>query len=284
MRKFLQIFVLAAVLVYPSLAQKKLEITTLLDKDTFYLGEEVIFGLGLKNISGASIALNKYTLEVNLFDGKGNKIPRCIVAKGFNFELRNIVLNNGKEEYQVYNLNTIYGDNLFTGFSVMYYLSTGKYKLDIKLKDSVNNYVDEKELQYSIVEPKGDEAVFYSQLSSILLKRNRSNYDDDPAIEMLDKLHTSYPNSVYSPTVLIFLHNWIFLGKHTQKAENYIKELIDDYPWSRYAQPLIGYKISNNEKLQKQEKIDYLNKLLSKSGNGPVAKWIELSIKELSCK
>lgn len=284
MKKFVQIFAIAAVLAYPAFAQKKLEITTLLDKDTFYIGEQVNFGLGLKNTSGTSIALNEYKLEVNLIDEKGNKVPRSGFNMLFNFQPRDIVLKDGKEEYQVYDLNEIFGGNLFTSFTVIYYLSIGNYKLDIKLKDSVNNYVDEKELRYSIVKPQGDEAVFYNQLSSILLKRNSSNYDDDPAIDMLDKLHNTYPNSVYSPMVLVFLHNWIFMGTHTKKAENYVQELIDSYPWSRYALPLIGYKISNNQKLQKQERIAYLNKLLSKSGNGSVAKWIKLSINELSGK
>lgn len=282
MKKFVQIFVIITLLSLPSLAQKQFEIETILQKDTFLVGEQVILGLGFNNITNADQKITRGTFEAKLYDSTNSIVERTNLGMGYDFMEENDVFSKGRIDFNVFDLNEMFGNQRFDGFSLTHYFSAGKYQLKLKLTGP-NNFIEEKTVSFCVTEPQGDESVFFNRLKNILSIYKNPKSNNYSFIEQLEQLHKEYPNSIYAPTILMFLHNRLLFGGTTpeyEKAAFYYKELIENYPWSGFG--FVGIcQIIRDEKKSSREKVDYLTKLLKKSGNSPMAKWIELSIKGL---
>lgn len=266
-------------------AQKQLEIDAVLQKHTFLEGEEISFGFGVKNITKHILKLNNATVDIKLLDAAGNKLKKTSVGILYDFVPQKKALKNNEETYWIYDLTEMYGNIHYHGFLTTYF-KTGTYKIKIKVT-SPNNFIEKKTISFRVVEPKGDELFYFTSLKKYLAPLFTPDYNNELFVTQLEKLRATYPNSVYSPTLLNFLMcKLMWLGKRDSQKERiirYINEYPEKYTWSRKALGPIDTK-ATSDKISKQEKIDYLKKLLPKSAKSPMTKMIEIYLKEINEK
>lgn len=263
-------------------AQKQLEMDVVLQKDTFLEGEEISFGFGIKNITKHILKLNDATVDIKLLDRAGNKLKKTSVGLLSDFVPRKKTLKNNEETYWVYDLTEMYGNIHYHGFLSSYF-KVGTYKIKIKVT-SPNNFIEEKTISFRVVEPQGDELFYFTSLKKFIAPIFTPNDNNELLVTQLEKLRATYPNSVYSPILLDFLIcKLMWVGKRNSQMEKimrYLNEYPEKYTWSRKALGAIDTKATSN-KISKQEKIDYLRRLLPKSAKSPSTRMIEIYLKEV---
>ncbi|MDP4115312.1 MAG: hypothetical protein Q8903_04215 [Bacteroidota bacterium] len=227
MKLLLQFLIILISLSFPLAAQKQLEMETVIQKDTFLVGEEVNFGFGLKNITNSNQQINDGTIDIKILDTACNILQKTGLGTLYDFTpMAKLLLDEG-ETYQVYDLTEMFGNQKYHGF-YKYYFKAGNYQIKIKLTNP-NNYIEEKNIKINVVEPQGDESIFFNTFKNILLPIYTLNYNNKLFTEQLENLHATYPNCVYSPSLLDFLSFMLKFGGDSPQYEkdyNFIIELI----------------------------------------------------------
>jgi hypothetical protein len=285
MKCLFRLLIITAFFSISVFAQKQLEMEIVMQKDTFLEGEEVSFGFGVKNITKNILKLNVGTVNIKLLDESGKELKKTAAGILYDFVPLKKTLKNNEESYWVYDLAEMYGTQTYHSF-FSFYFKTGTYRIKIKVK-SPNNFIEKKTISFRVVEPKGDELKYFTSLKKIIAPIFKPNYKSELLVAQFENLRAAYPNSVYSPISLEFLIcKLMWVGKRNSQKEkiiSYLNEYPEKYTWSRKALGLIDNKVTN-DKISKQEKIDYLKKLLPKSRKSPMTKMIQNYIREVTEK
>lgn len=280
MKYLLKYVLLVYALSLPSFAQKQFDMNIVMLKDTFYTGEEVDIGLEIKNITDVVQPVNfPGTISIKVYDNRGNElIFGANNIGGDAVRMSKEQLKSGETDYRLYDLCNSYGNKNYRG-ERLFYFETGDYIIKVKVKSN-NNYVEEKTIPLKIVEPSGDELVYFTRFKEICSIQLPPQNNKKLFIEGLENLHQAYPNSVYSPTLLMILGAALHYGylKDETKTDIYYREIIEKYTWSGINATLIYYVLDNAK--SKSDKINYLKKLHSQNIKGPMKKLIEKYIQE----
>ena len=255
-------------------AQGKLQIKGELPKTEYIVGERIDLLLVIKNIGNSSIKENlSNSVDIKLYDNNG-KALKYYGPSGSAFSPNKNEYKINEEWCSIILLNDCFGKQL-TGRSQTLYYDLGEYTIKIifkppHLKESAES------ISFLVNNPKGDESVVLKRFLQICNQQSKS-FD---FVNDLYSLHVSYPNSVYSPTLLdIIGANYLFSLNDEVKGESIYQELLDKYPWSplgRGALALTLRKMSS-----KEERENYINKLLPGSKNYPMHRVLENLLKEL---
>jgi hypothetical protein len=266
------------IIIYPGTylrAQENLQIKVELPKTDYIVGERIDLLLTIKNTGKSTIKENlSNSVDIKLYDNNGKTIQYMGPIGNFFSPNKNEYKIN-EEWCAIIQLNDNFGKQL-TGRAHSLYYDPGKYTIKIffkppHLKESI------KSISFRVNNPTGDEAFVLKRFLQICNQKSKS-FD---FVNDLYSLHVSYPNSVYSPTILdIIGANYLFSLNDEEKGESIYQELLEKYPWSplgRGALALTLRKMSS-----KEDKENYINKLLPGSKNYPMQKILKKQLYELN--
>jgi hypothetical protein len=275
--KSIKLFIVIIIISLPSSylqAQTVLQIKGELPKTEYIVGERIDLLIVIKNIGYSSIKENlRNSVDIKLYDNNGKTLKYYGHSGGACSPDKNEFKIN-EEWYSIILLNDCFGKQL-TGRSQTLYYEPGEYTIKIifkppHLKESTES------ISFLVNNPKGEESVVLKRFLQICNQQSKS-FD---FVNDLYSLHVSYPNSVYSPTLLdIIGANYLFSLDDEVKGESIYQELLEKYPWSplgRGALALTLRKMSS-----KEERENYINKLLPGSKNYPMHRILEKLLMEL---
>ncbi len=281
MKNFSLMFFLFIILlssnIYPN--DNKWNIDIKLSKQDYMLHEPIWLDILLTN--NTSSAQRTHGLEqpnhrqfyINLKDDIGKLIKHT----GWNFSIMptpgNLVLEPGEQEFGSFDLLELYrSPKSNSGYTVLPlrfpFIPKGAYTIQVNFEENFSN-----ELSINIVEPFGDEKKtleLIEEASSVLRKD-----DYDPAGQKFQEVVDKFPNSVFAASCYRLSRTFTNDAKQARKAGTFDKvglrrELIQKFPNSGSTKSWL-YSITN--KLDDNQKIEIINKLISENPNTKIAKF-----------
>jgi hypothetical protein len=251
------------------IAQEPLKLEVVFPRAIYSIGEPIDIGLVLNNNTGNNLP-NDTDISVifKLKDENGSYLPYT-GPSGIS------LAPSIKENCRVINLNYLYG-KLVSVSTMVKYIPEGTYTLHIYFKTSTGAESDTK-VNFTVKYPEGAEKQVYEEFFQFLKELPTGKYSHDTAVSTLEAMLKKYPNSVYTPLMIIVLDAWYSsLVNDHEKAHKLMYELVNNYPWSSYS--LGALKIILNEMKTKSERVDFLNKIELKSKNSPMKNYIKMKL------
>ncbi len=239
-------------------SQPNITLQASLQKEVFLLHEPIDLWLAITN-TGDSIYKDYFAslIRLNVLNEQ-NEPQKYIGRVLYDWSGLFLTLKPGEFSYPVFNLVDLYGE-VYKISPVYVFMPEGKYLLELSFHppDADSQII---RLPFQIEYPEGSEAAVYEGILSIITKQHT-------AVEKISKyesLYQTYPNSVYTPFLLIGMHaTYTVRYNDTQKGLSLIGELIENYPNSSSAVHLTAtyLKSMSND----QERFEFLKKLKLKT-------------------
>ncbi|PIX94898.1 MAG: hypothetical protein COZ25_03215 [Ignavibacteria bacterium CG_4_10_14_3_um_filter_37_18] len=273
MRTFMKIVILVITLVTPFMAQQPFKFEVDILKNTFLVGEPIVIGLSILNTSKL-VQPKPGGISIKLVDDTGVPLSHT-GPSGDWFSPSENDIKPGQECYRIIEINKFWGIR-FCRSSLSHRIDAGKYTLEV-FYSQPGFPLQTINLPIQIAAPDGDEKFVWN--SMLELCENEVNLGTKEFTEKLSSLHVKYPNSVYTPIMLVTLEAlYGIVLKDQMKATAARKELIEEHLWSSDAPSLLWGVLYTMP--SKVERVDYLKKLLPKSKNSLAQKQIERKLKE----
>jgi hypothetical protein len=266
------------IIIYPGTylrAQENLQIKGELPKTDYIVGERIDLLLTIKNTGNSIIKENlSNSIDIKLYDNNGKTIQYMGPIGNFFSPNKNEYKIN-EEWIEIIQLNDNFGNRL-TGRTRSRYYDPGKYTIKIIFKPPHLNGSTES-ISFRVNHPTGDEAIVLNRFLQICKRKSKSlDFVND-----LYSLHVSYPNSVYSPMMLdIIGANYYFFVGDEEKGDLIYQELLEKYPWSPLGRGMLTAILGKMS--SKEERGNFINKLLPESKNYPMQKILKKQLFELN--
>lgn len=185
-----------------------------------------------------------------------------------------------EEDYYVYLLNDYFGKD-FPGwmFSKQYNPST--YTIKAEFFSNNKNYDQiSDQVTFKVVAPQGDELVVYNRFIEILEQEYQNNLNQKQTANAFRALYEAYPNSVYSPFILIYLKSMYHITLAERNNTIWAaKELVEKHSSSVNAIYQLNWLLDQMK--SESEKIEYAKTIKTKSKGTIMEKMYEQRIVEI---
>lgn len=274
--------ILIICLVFFSFVQSQMQLSVQLevDKTTYYISEFIFLKMSFHNKTDKPVPIYYISLEhLKIKDDKDRVYrsnisffgPRHAVAPGDSFVFFTELLSGHSD------LNLQNEDDFF-GFP------SGAYTVQLKFENK-NVHTTSNILSFNIVEPEGAEKEALKLYSKMrYMNSHKKEFDPEETIQVGLTLVEKYPNSVYSPSVLMLAN---VIEENRTGSSKYFEQLINDYPNNRTAWSSVKYHFNvfdNYDDKQKSELIRMVKTAKEKYPNSLVAQEAAKQLKKLGIK
>lgn len=241
--------------------QLRLDIS--LSDTTYYICQPIWLDAQLVNISEDTVRTFGFEfpggsrLNILLTDESGDTLTPVFLREFLYWP--GCLLNPKEGYYESFDLTYIFNNYEvvpeFPAFQWTPSLAPGKYEVSAKYNFRNERPVAPK-ITFQVVEPEGTEREAFELYIQAYKNQNHQNYDQ--AKQQLNKLITDYPHSVYAERAYVRLSKY--------------DELLEKCPDSGYLQ---GYLRTKVDKMSKEEKQKFVEKVIKEHPNTRSAKFAE---------
>lgn len=279
----IKILFLCLVLVFPLIPQSKFKLLVTTDKQTYVMGEPVHVGISLINTGKNSVyAESLGKTELKLIDKNGNEVKRGGVAHVYWGPFKNH-LEPDEGDYQVFLLNQHFGTNDFPGLIVEMYYEPGIYTVEAEFYPINSLDKIKANVSFEVRDVTGDELLVFNRFVDILkfeFQNKQSKQIKLKTASEFRKLYEVYPNSVYSPYILLILSALYDFPLEDERNGFWAsKELVENFPWSVHSFNLLDRVMAKLN--SDSSRIEYLKQLRNKSKGKLAEKVYEQKLQKL---
>ncbi len=226
---------LSVLIFSPSISSgQQLQLNIHLSDTSYFIDQSIWLDVGLTNIIADTMRTLQFkfpggdVLNIILTNEEGDTLKPALLFEFLDWS--GFILNPKETYYETFDLADIF------------HITPGKYEVSARYNYR-HNRLDTPNINFEVTKPTGAEQQALQLYTEAFKNQNRENYF--PSKQLLSKLITSYPKSVYAEKV----YSWL----------NRDTDLLEKCPDSGYHQ---GYLRTAVNKMSKEEKKKFLEKVI----------------------
>lgn len=271
MKNLVLLLALLCIVSCQSYSQEKIIMDGYLKKNIYLLQEPIDCIISFANISSDVIKEKFERIQIRLRDEKDNLLPYGSRSIGCPSSV-SINLEPGKTKFLNFDLVNLFGKTIDSA-PLYLYLPVGHYTFEVIAS---HPQIEPELIKFSfqVVKPDGDEEYVYNSFMQTVSRKHTT----DEEIKIVELLYKKFPNSVYTPFLLMnneSLHN---LNQNHSKAMEIRKIVVEQYSSSNIALLYLDGVLENMP--DNSVRVELLKKILNTNMNEFARKFFEHKIEE----